>query len=135
MEPTERKSKALTLVASGNDEKGLTERRYCKALLNSFQCFTSGAERVLKPGMLAQWKNGMKNRRTPDYGEPMVVVELLHEPILDTDHKEGSVYFREPLDLLLGFLDEDSEFCVLHYDSRRFEPCTGEGMDTAGENA
>ena len=41
MEPTERKSKALTLVASGNDEKGLTERRYCKALLDSFQCFTS----------------------------------------------------------------------------------------------
>jgi len=33
------------------------------------------------------------------------------------------------LDILLGFLDEDDEFCILHYDSRRFEPYTGTGME------
>jgi len=39
------------------------------------------------------------------------------------------VYYRERLDILLGFPDEDDEFCVLHYDSRRFEPYTGTGME------
>ena len=128
MEIDERKSNALTLVASDNDEKKIAARRHCKAVLESHQCLVNGAERALKPGMLAQWKPKMKNRRTPGYGEPMVVVDFLGEPILDAEHKEGSIYFREPLDLLLGFLDEDNEFCVLHYDSRRFEPYVGEGQ-------
>ena len=135
MEPTERKSKALKLVAGDNDEKLLAVRKHCKALLDELQCFTNGAEKALKTGMLVQWKPGMKNRNSPEYGEPRIVVELLEQPVLCTKFDSGSVYFREPLDLLLGSLDEEDEFCVLHYDSRRFETYNDPGMETTKEEA
>jgi len=57
----------------------------------------------------------------------MMVVELLEQPVVDSTFESGSIYFRERLDIILGFLDEDDEFCLLHYDSRRFEPYTGIG--------
>ena len=117
-----RESPSLKLVDGDTDEKRVAARKRCAKLTASFQQFSSGAEKSLQPGMLAQWKPGMKNRRTPDYDEPMIVVEVLESPIVDSTFESGSVYFRERLDVLLGFLDEDDEFYMLHYDSRRFEP-------------
>jgi|SRR6185312_342128 hypothetical protein len=125
MENATNKSPALTLVDGDADEKHVVARRYCAKLTASFLRFSSEAEKSLQPGMLAQWKEGMKNRRTPDYGIPMVVVAVLDQPVIDSTFESGSVYFRERLDIILGFLDEDGEFCTLHYDSHRFEPYPG----------
>jgi hypothetical protein len=126
-EHKEHKGNVLKLVDGDSDEKIISVRRLCAQLITSYQQFTSGIEKSLQPGMLAQWKAGMKNRRTPEYDTPMVVVELLANPLPDSKFDSGSVYFREPLDIILGFLDEDDEFATLHYDSRRFEqwpiPC------------
>lgn len=121
-------SRSLKLVGGDTDEKRAAARRYCAELAASQARFCNGAEQSLRPGMLAQWKPGMKNRRTPDYGVPMIVVEVLDKPTIDSAFESGSVYFRERLDIILGFLDEDDEFCMLHYDSRRFEPYTGIDM-------
>lgn len=80
-------------------------------------------ERVLRPGMLAMWKPGLKNRRFPRYGEPVIVVGLLEQPIINPDQEAGSPYFHEPLDLLLGVVrGEEQEFLVYHADRRRFQP-------------
>ena len=80
-------------------------------------------ERALQPGMLAMWKPGLKNRRFPRYGEPVVVVGLLEPPIVNPDQESGSPYFQEPLGLLLGLvLGEEQEFLVYHADCRRFQP-------------
>lgn len=124
MENAVQESRSLKLVGGYTDEKRVAARRYCAELAAGFQQFSDGAEKTLEPGMLAQWKHGMKNRRTPDYGVPMMVVEVLNLPVIDTTFESGSIYFRERLDIVLGFLDEDDEFCLLHYDSRRFEPYT-----------
>ena len=129
MERTLHESPSLKLVGSNSDERRVAARKCCAKLSASLLTFSSGAEKSLRPGMLAQWKPGMKNRRTPDYGAPMVVVEVLEPPIIDTKFDSGSVYFRERLDLVLGFVDEDDEFYMLHYDSRRFEPYTGIGAE------
>ena len=126
----EHEGRSLKLVGGATDKKHAAARKYCAELIAGHSRFCNGAERSLRPGMLAQWKPGMKNRRTPDYGVPMMVVELLEPPIIDTTFESGSVYFRERLDIILGFLDEDDEFCMLHYDSRRFEPYTGVGLKT-----
>jgi len=84
---------------------------------------TNGRERTLRSGMLATWKPGLKNRRFPRYGEPVVVVALLDTPIINPGDESGSPYFREPLDLLLGLVrGDDREFLVYHADSRRFQP-------------
>ena len=74
-----------------------------------------------EPGELVIWKEHLKNRRKPRYGEPIIVLEPLSEPYYDPEKSSGSPYFREPLDLICGLIDEDSEFVLYHYDSRRFE--------------
>lgn len=124
MENEAHEGRALKLVGVNADQKDMAARRCCAELTASFLRFFSGTEKSLQPGMLARWKPGMKNRTRPDYDVPMMVVEVLGQPIIDTTFDSGSIYFRERLGIILGFLDEDDEFCLLHYDSRRFEPYT-----------
>ncbi|KZC42561.1 hypothetical protein RHOFW510R12_37605 [Rhodanobacter sp. FW510-R12] len=125
MENATHENHSLKLVGGNVDEKRIAARRYCAGLSAGFLQFSSGAEKSLQPGMLAQWKPGMKNRKTPEYDVPMIVVEVLEQSVIDATFESGSIYFRERLDIVLGFLDDDNDFCMLHYDSRRFEPYTG----------
>lgn len=115
-------STMLRLVHGESDEQRAETMRHCVKLSSHYCRFVNGAAKALQPGMFAVWKTGLKNRRTPDYGVPMVVVEVLAEFTRDAEHGPGSMYYREPLDLVLGFIDDDGDFCTLHYDSRRFEP-------------
>jgi hypothetical protein len=121
MDNSDLKATSLTLVGGASDKKKQDVRKLCADLTAGYKRLTSGTEKSLQPGMLAQWKAGMKNRQTPEYGVPVVVVEFLSTPFPDTKFDSGSIYFREPLDIILGFIDEDGEFSALHYDSRRFE--------------
>ncbi len=75
-----------------------------------------------RPGDLVQWKQGLKNKKRPRYGQPAVVIELLKNPIYDTSENPGSPYFREPLDIVLGLINESGNFVMYHYDKRRFKP-------------
>ena len=103
-------------------------REHLRALLERLE---NGRERALRPGMLAVWKPGLKNRRFPRYGEPVVVVALLDEPIVNPGDESGSPYFREPLDLLLGLVrGDDREFLVYHADRRRFQPAERDGAES-----
>jgi hypothetical protein len=78
---------------------------------------------TFKRGQLVQWKKGLKNKVTPGYGEPVIVIETLDQPILDQHDKgSGSAYFREPLTLVAGEIDHEGDFLCFHYDGRRFEP-------------
>jgi hypothetical protein len=88
-----------------------------------------GRERALRPGRLAIWKPGLKNRRFPAYGQPAIVVEVLDPPVLDHEMGSGAPYFREPLDLLLGILHPEGDFLVYHFDSRRFQPLEDDGAE------
>lgn len=73
-------------------------------------------------GQLVRWKHGLRNKRLPLDNQPAVVVELLKEPVVNQEVGPGSPYFREPLDIVLGVLDEDGDFLLFHHDSRRFMP-------------
>lgn len=75
-----------------------------------------------KPGQLVCWKAELKNRKYPAYGECGVVVSVLPVPVMDATANSGSPYFREPLDIVLGFVDGDGDFVTYHFDSRRFAP-------------
>jgi hypothetical protein len=75
-----------------------------------------------RPGQIVRWKPGLKNKRRPEYNEPVVVIEKLTEPAYDTSQGAGSAYYRERLDIILGFIDNDNEMIAFHFDSRRFEP-------------
>lgn len=73
-----------------------------------------------QPGDLVQWKTGLKNKRLPEADQLAVVVEMLPVPVTDEDKGSSGSYFLEPLDMKLGMVDEDGDFVIFHYDSRRF---------------
>ncbi len=73
-------------------------------------------------GDLVTWKPGLRNRKMPDYGEPMVVVEVLEASVHDETADSGSPYFREPLNVRCLLIDDDGDALIFHYDSRRLMP-------------
>ena len=85
------------------------------------------AERLSKinaftKGQIIKWKPGLKNRRFPEYGEPVIVTDVLSVPIFDPcENSAGSPYFQEPLNIVVGMCRED-EFIEFRLDGRRFEP-------------
>jgi len=89
-------------------------------LIKYFKIFN--VNHSFKEGELVRWKQGMKNRIKPRYDEPMVVLEVLDKPVISESKESGSTYFREPLDIVLGRIDDDGDFVSFYYDSRRFEP-------------
>ncbi len=126
---------AQLLAAAGEDGNGGDESGgegadpldTAEELARMKACFARlGKVHNFKPGQLVQWKKGLKNKRTPCYGEPIIITEVLVTPIFDNSVKDaGSPYFREPLTLVAGELDGDGDFICFHYDARRFEPYCG----------
>ena len=82
-------------------------------------------EQEFNTGDLVVWKSGLKNRRRPLYGEPVVVVEFQKDGLRHESTDSGSPYFREPLDLAIAILDNDQELLIYHVDPRRFEKYQG----------
>ncbi len=78
-------------------------------------------QQKFNPGDLVSWKSGLKNRTKPNYSEPAIVIDVLESPIFDSTNNSGSPYFKEPLDIIVGFVDDDGDFLTMYYDSRRFE--------------
>jgi hypothetical protein len=76
-----------------------------------------------KPNQLVRWKDNLKNKALPEYNAPAIVWEILTQPIFDNakGNGAGSRCFNEPLDIVLGVMDEN-EFVLIHCDSRRLEP-------------
>ena len=80
---------------------------------------------VFTKGQLIRLKKGLKNKRNPAYGKPVIVVEVLEASVMDHDKDSaGTPYFREPLTIITGAVDTDGDFVCYHYDGRRFEPYT-----------
>lgn len=74
-----------------------------------------------KVGDIVVWRNGLKNRKFPDYGEPVIVVEVLTPPLVDETNDSGSTYYKEPLSLKLGTISDEGDLITFLYDGRRFE--------------
>ncbi|QTA91904.1 hypothetical protein [Desulfonema magnum] len=80
-----------------------------------------------KEGQLVEWKQGVKNRVRPRLREPAVIIKLLETPEFDTEKDAGTPYFKEPLDMIIGVLEEDEDnLLFFHVDKRRFKPFDGE---------
>ncbi|MBD2385346.1 hypothetical protein [Cylindrospermum sp. FACHB-282] len=76
---------------------------------------------LFQVGQLVKWKQNLKNRKLPYKNQPAIVVEILAEPIINSQEESGSPYFRETLDIILGILVDDDTFLTFYYDSKRFE--------------
>lgn len=122
------RSASLMLVSSGIADSSEDMGKLCRAMSEICRRLHDGQERELRPGTLVQWKPNLKNRKSPEYGKPGIVVEVLSPPIIDATFDSGSTYFREPLGIIIGFIDEDGDFMTYHVDARRFEVYAGSGV-------
>lgn len=75
----------------------------------------------IKKGDLVIWKKGLKNRRKPEYNQPVIVMDILEHPLIAEKDEPGSANYKEPLSLVIGLLTENDDFLIFHYDKRRFE--------------
>lgn len=96
-------------------------------LKKSYEAYISNES--LSTGDVVSWKPGMRNRTLLNYRQPAIVIEKLQYPIFDESQNAGSQYFHEPLDLRVGFLDDNNQFVIYFYDSRRFEKYRGSLSD------
>ena len=78
-------------------------------------------EESISTGDLVEWKDGLKNRKKPLYGQPAIVIEVLDEFIYDNNVDSGSPYYKEELKLVLGILDNDNDLQRFYYELKRFK--------------
>lgn len=71
-------------------------------------------------GDIVKWKQGLKNRNFPDYGEPILVREIL-ENTSSPSNKDNSFAY-EQRNIVIGVFDEDEDYFEFYVDSRRLEP-------------
>ncbi len=110
---TENEPGSVTLEPEGEETVRVRLKEAWKRLCNPH---------IFKPGDLVSWKPHLRNKRMPESDKPAIVVEKLSNPIYSAKEDSGSAYFREPLDLVIGVIDDDGDFIVLYNDSRRFQP-------------
>jgi hypothetical protein len=104
----------------GNDDPSARKKRQLIDLVNLLK----DPPKPFEHGQVVTWKPGLKNKKYPKEGQPAVVIKQLPAPIIQGERDSGSPYFQEPLDLVLGVLDDDGDLMVFHYDKRRFELAT-----------
>ena len=98
-------------------------------LIRLQECVDSyNTQYTFKPGDVIELKPFLRNKRLPNYGQPIIVTEVLDCPIqgTQTGTDTGSAHFAESLDIRCGVRDEDDDMLFFYYDSRRFMPFKNE---------
>lgn len=113
------KSLIQTALKSGKDRNKLNPEETIQKLTEYRQLLNKKYD--FKEGDIVTWKPNLKNRTTPNYNEPAIVLEVLESPLFDGSTETGSVYFREPLDVILGVIAE-GELISFYFDKRKFQP-------------
>lgn len=121
LESNDMKKLISSLDATKDDDSAIQD------LKKSYEAYISNES--LSTGDVISWKPGMRNRTLPNYRQPAIVIEKMQYPIFDESQNAGSQYFHEPLDLRVGFLDDNNQFVTYFYDSRRFEKYRGSLSD------
>lgn len=79
---------------------------------------------AFSPGDIIEWKHMMKNRKRPEYNAPVIVMEILEKPIINTEGDLGSSGFNEICDIKIGLVI-DNVFMMFYVDSHRFQKYKG----------
>lgn len=104
---------------------GKDKRTPVKDVLDEAQDFVKRYHEAeqFQAGDLVVWKNGMKNMRVPEYGDPVVVLETF-API--RSEGDGTAYGGTPYDMrCIVHKDTDGDLDAISFDSHRFTKYTG----------
>lgn len=116
-----KKLKKLLENRGSSNDMNLTNDEPAFTLLNQKVSKFLDNSKAIQVGDIVKWKKGLKNRKYPKENQLCKVIDVLEEPIVQDTRDSGSPYYREPLDLILALLDDNSDLVVFHYDKRRFE--------------
>jgi len=109
--------KRAEAIVRHNSASGVATLRLLCARLNEANEFAIGD--------IVQWKTELRNKSRPAYGQPAIILEVKDPPEANLEDDSGSPYFREPLDIVIGFLDaaigETDQMLAYHVDGRRLE--------------
>lgn len=78
------------------------------------------ADFAFDEGDIVCWKPRMKNKKSPAYGQPAVVMKVYDQPLYDMDENLNSPYYGEKLNVRLGFYDKSGTFTCFLFDGGRF---------------
>jgi len=106
--------------SESNMESGTSKSSDISVLKQKVSSFLEESPKF-EPGDVVKWKKGLKNKKYPKEGQLCIVIKEMEESIIQDSRDSGSPYYREPLDLILALLDDDSDLVIFHYDKRRFE--------------
>jgi hypothetical protein len=106
--------------STGMQKNGSIGKQDAKQLKASYDKMIVNYE--FKPGMIVKWKEGLRNKAHPTDNEPVIIMEMLDNPMYDLTIDSSSAYFHEPLDIALGMINDRGELICYYFDSRRFEP-------------
>ena len=102
-----------TSEKSRNYESMLSDLKFRRELMES--------PRDFEEGDIVVWKDSLKNKSFPQYGQPAIVLNILEEPFFNDKQTPENHIFKEPHDLLLGIIMDNNEYLTLYFDSRRFK--------------
>jgi hypothetical protein len=80
------------------------------------------ATETFAAGDLVVWKDGMRDRKFPEYGEPILVLETFPAERREDD---GSQYDCQPSDMRCVVFKNDEGMQAFAYDSHRFTKYSG----------
>lgn len=87
-----------------------------------------------KPGDVVTWKPGLKNALFPDYGEPVVILDVMSGQI-DDKSDPNNQHFREPSDIRIGVYPGENDLEGYWMDSSRFQPYREPGQEQNQKSA
>lgn len=120
LQSLEKERKDKDKADAGAKKVSEKEAKAIRAISDKFKRY--GADSKLTVGSIVKWKAGMRNRRFPTNDGVAIVTRIYDKPVYDAKNDDsGSPAFHEPLDLVLGIVDEDNDFVEFHYDGKRFE--------------
>jgi hypothetical protein len=118
---------ALLASRAKSDKSNLSKEEKTELLKRRYSSFVE--KKSFVKGCAVKWKPGLRNKGGLEYDEIAVVLDVLEKAIYDENKDSGSAYFKEPLDLVIAFLDADNDFVTLHLDSRRMQPVEDRPID------
>ena len=81
-------------------------------------------------GDFVVFKDRMENKKSG----LVLVSRFLPKLVHDTEQGSGSLYFREPLDMVATRFDSDGDLAEFHMDSRRLRKATQAEIDEFNES-
>jgi len=85
-----------------------------------------------KKGDLVQLKKGLETTYKFSDGQPLIVVEVLEKPIIESTTDSSASNYGKPLDIIVGIVISGDHYNEYFMDKRYFEPYVAPETHTQG---